>query len=409
MSRLQLIEKIHLLESTLGEKWNHSILEPFKFNSSDPIEVQNAGKKIAQHIGLPSLTFIISYAKQKSNVGGHIQLDSNSDVFIEIDDSLRSDSDIVLSVLAHEICHKYLQINNLQLFPELENELLTDAATVYTGLGKLSLNGCEKEIVSTTGTGLSSTTTTSTQKVGYMTRTQFAFIYRLVCEMRRIPEHGMLHGLSPEALEVVRKLSYFNNKYFDTALFNNEFAVKLVSDTIKKEINESQKSFAEFNRNIRIIQESIINAANQINKDFHTYSKAKIDELHSSANTTFTKDAHNYIKNLRAIEQISTFKENLSEKEREMNELGNMLPKFIADVHKLSPKQISKESLEFLLQFECPTCKNKMRIPEKKLARVKCSECNYSFIVDTGADKTAPSKLKIVWGKLTSPFRKKFN
>lgn len=60
MSKLQLIEKIHLLESTLGERWTHSILEPFKFNSADSIEVQNAGKKIAQHIGLPSLTFIIT-------------------------------------------------------------------------------------------------------------------------------------------------------------------------------------------------------------------------------------------------------------------------------------------------------------------------------------------------------------
>ena len=34
----------------------------------------------------------------------------------EIDPQFKHDYDIVLSVLAHEICHKYLHINNLKLF-----------------------------------------------------------------------------------------------------------------------------------------------------------------------------------------------------------------------------------------------------------------------------------------------------
>ena len=67
MNILPLIEKIHLLESKLGEKWTHNNFEPFKFDSSNPLKVQEAGKKIAQHLGLPPFTFIISYAQQESN------------------------------------------------------------------------------------------------------------------------------------------------------------------------------------------------------------------------------------------------------------------------------------------------------------------------------------------------------
>ena len=85
MNKLPLIEKIYLLESKLGDRWIHPILEPFKFDSFDPIKVQEAGKIIAQHLGLPPVTFIISYTQQDSKVGGKINLDHNKEVFIEID------------------------------------------------------------------------------------------------------------------------------------------------------------------------------------------------------------------------------------------------------------------------------------------------------------------------------------
>lgn len=63
MNKLPLIEKIHLLESRLGHNWKHSNLDPFPFDSRDVLQVQKAGKRIQQHIGLPPLTFIVSYAR----------------------------------------------------------------------------------------------------------------------------------------------------------------------------------------------------------------------------------------------------------------------------------------------------------------------------------------------------------
>ena len=51
MNKLALIEKIYFLETKLGERWIHPLLEPFNFDSSDIIQVQAAAKKIQEHCG----------------------------------------------------------------------------------------------------------------------------------------------------------------------------------------------------------------------------------------------------------------------------------------------------------------------------------------------------------------------
>jgi len=398
MNTLPLIEKIHFLESKLGERWIHPILEPFKFDSSDIIKVQEAGKKISQHLGLPPLTFLITYTQQKSNVGGNINLDNSNDVFIEIDSKFRYDHEIALAVLAHEICHKYLHLNNLKLFPEIENEMLTDAATIYTGLGKLSLNGCEKTTSSSSTSGNTTTTTTTTQKVGYMNRQQFAFVYRLVCEMRRVSQTEMMKGLSSEASSAVNHVSQNSNFYFNKRFFSNEKTLQ----TITNDIGVSQKKIAKFNRHIRELQEIILPTAIELSKDFHSYTKSKVDPLVQLATKQANKESHSYIKNLFALEEFEFYKSQMIEKERELGKFATTLQKFLAYINNNYSEHLSGKSNEFLFQFKCPSCDNDLRIREKKLARVKCKKCNYSFIVDTGVDEVKNG----FWGRIKSLFKK---
>ena len=399
MSTLPLIEKIHFLESKLGERWIHPILEPFKFDSSDVIRVQEAGKKIAQHLGLPQLTFIITYAQQESNVGGHINLDYSQDVFVEIDSKFKNDNEFVLAILAHEICHKYLHLNNLKLFPDIENEMLTDAATIYTGLGKLSLNGCEKTSYSTSTSGNTTTTTTTTQKVGYMNRLQFAFVYRLVCEMRRISQGEMMTGLSEEAADVVSSVGLISSFYFNERYFSNKLTLQTISDSFKNDIGESQKNIAKFNRHIREIQEIILPTAIHLAKEFHSYTKSKIDPLIQLATKPVNREPHAYIKNLLALEEFEFYKPQITEKERALRTFGTTLQLLITHLNGFYSKQLVGKNMDFLFQFECPLCANMMRIQEKKLARVKCQKCNHSFIVDTGIEHTETIEPKINVGK----------
>jgi hypothetical protein len=64
------LSKIIMLEKKIGAKTSYNILEPFPINSRDILSIQNAGKRIANFIGLEDKTFIIATAKQKENVGG---------------------------------------------------------------------------------------------------------------------------------------------------------------------------------------------------------------------------------------------------------------------------------------------------------------------------------------------------
>jgi len=382
MNTLPLIEKIFFLESKLGERWIHSILDPFPFDSSNLIEVQEAGKKIARHLGLPPLTFVITYTQQKSNVGGNINLNDSNDIFVEIDSKLIYDHEIVSAVLVHEICHKYLHLNNLKQFPEFENEMLTDAATIYTGLGKFSLNGCEKTTSSSKTSVNTTTTTTTTQKVGYMNREQFAFVYRLVCEMRKISKVEMQKGLSFEALNTVGSVSRNSDFYFNERFFIGEF----ILDPLKNDIEESQKNIAKFDRHIREIQENILPSAVHLSREFHSYSKSKIDPLIQLASKSVNNASYAYIKNLYALEEFKFYKSKCIEKEKELSNFATTLSRFTADINNYYSKQLIEKNDEFLFQFKCPSCGNMMRIKAKKLARVKCQTCNYSFIVDTGVE-----------------------
>jgi len=415
MIKLPLIEKIHLLESRLNNNWVYPILEPFKFDSSNPIEVQNAGKKIAKHLGLPQFIFIISYAQQNPNIGGHINLDYSKDVFIEIDDKFKYDFEIVSAILAHEVCHKFLQINNLKLFPEFENEMLTDAATIYTGLGKLSLNGCEKTNIYTSRMDNVSTTTTTTNKIGYMNRKQFAFVYRLFCEMNRIPGYNVIQGLTTEAIAEVKSISDIEKYYFNEKYFSNTAAIDEVSKAFKDEFEETQKSFARLKRYIRIINKNILPAADKLYTDFHSFSKTKKDSLLSSLHHTAQKESFNYIKNLIALEELTILRNKILEKELEIKKMTDSFQKLITFINNNYSEKFSKQDLEFLHRFECPICNNQLRIDQKVIARVSCSKCNYTFIIDTGAAEPTRIdfkeqrviKQKGLWFKIKSLFNVK--
>ena len=50
---------------------------------------------------------------------------------------------IMGAILAHELTHHYLDTKNIRLSKTEDNEKLTDLATSFLGLGKLTLNGYE--------------------------------------------------------------------------------------------------------------------------------------------------------------------------------------------------------------------------------------------------------------------------
>lgn len=140
-------KKLLMLENRVGARTKYKILEPFLLGAENIVMVQNAVRRIAEFVGLQNLSFIVSVARQDDKAGGHVELEhGQSEVFIEISENVAKSSTAVLATLAHEITHKYLQEQAISVGPgpkhKYENEVFTDIATVFLGLGKLMLNGC---------------------------------------------------------------------------------------------------------------------------------------------------------------------------------------------------------------------------------------------------------------------------
>jgi hypothetical protein len=80
------VDKLILLEARTGASVHYRVMQPFTAPFRDALSVQERAKVIADSIGLTGYTFIVSLAKQKEEVGGHIDLSTEGTaVFIEID------------------------------------------------------------------------------------------------------------------------------------------------------------------------------------------------------------------------------------------------------------------------------------------------------------------------------------
>ena len=379
-SNILLLEKLIHLGKKLEGTRIYELLEPWSFNGHDLYEIQEAGKRISNFIGLPNLTFVIGFFQQKKNTAGHIELNNNSEegVFIEIDEKLKSENNIILAILAHEICHKLIHINGLTQLG-YENEILTDVATVFTGLGKLSLNGCESKKVFT-DTALkenikTTTKTTTTKTIGYLKRDQFAFLYNVVCNMRKIPIKYASKGLNKEAINAIKRNQY----YHSAELFHNVYARKNISEINSQFNHKYQLESAKNLKLFKTLQASVNNEIKK-NKSTHQLIKSTSEKHITKASENLTPERLNYIKNLILINELNSFNQLYKDKITEFAVLNNAIIRLLQ--RKDLAFLLKLEDREIFYKIECPVCANTMSLKQDKLVKINCTRCRYSFIVD---------------------------
>jgi len=90
-------------------------------HSKDIIGIQNAGKIIAGFIGLSDYIFVIRINKLEKDIGGHIKIEhGKKEILIEISEEILKFNDTILTILAHEITHEYLYINNVSFSNDMK-------------------------------------------------------------------------------------------------------------------------------------------------------------------------------------------------------------------------------------------------------------------------------------------------
>jgi hypothetical protein len=198
-----------LLDERCADNRRLDALEPFQLAVGDSAEINQAARRIADFVGLTDCSFFVRFSSEvdEEEVAGYIEL---SRCRIVLAKSIRGNSKAVLATLAHEISHKYLDVHGVPSpsgrHRGSEDEVFTEVTSVWLGLGKLVLNGCESSTTKTGWTGLSMSETV--HRLGYVTRLQFACAYALVCERNGLDRADWERELDPGALADVREAQY---------------------------------------------------------------------------------------------------------------------------------------------------------------------------------------------------------
>lgn len=377
------IDKLLMLEEKTGARVQYQSLDPLPTASYNLVTIQRAAKEMAHFIGLDDFTFIISIIKQKENVGGHVDLaTTGSEVFIEIDDELLESPEVCSAALAHEICHKWMDHNEIRSPIERDNEILTDITAVYLGFGKILLNGCETIRVSYEEVSGGTRTIHKTRKVGYLDRKQLAIVYRLVCAMRDLDQKQFTQGLTASSLQAIKECEHDLRLYFDPRNHHQE-AIQDVIDSLHADVSNFQKHSAELDKCLVYIQESFVNRLKETTRAQHR----KIVQLRQEAARAIQASEHDpalrYLRNIKRLFSVFQLREDALS-------IVNDAAAFLAHAKKLGQsialidKQYGDPEAKMFNLIQCPLDGTKLRLPENSGdIRVTCPTCEYQFVFNT--------------------------
>ncbi len=381
------IRKILMLERRVGATTSYEILSPFSFDSSDAIAIQTAAKRIADFVGLHDIMFIIAAAQQEENIAGNIELQhEHKAAYVEVSSQMKKFPETVLTVLAHEIAHKFLQLKNISCgegpFYQYENEVLTDITAVYLGLGKVMLNGCEGKTVRQENTASENKIITETVKAGYLDRQQLAFVYLFICAMRSIPSNLYEKNLSSESIESLRKCKEQYGYSFDS-----RFSMPMVRDDILKRANnairQTQSQLSSVDKNLSFLQNVGVNSIETFLQQAHKKLMQLMTEIHADTGQNEPDPCIRFINTLemdQKVMQITSATGEISaltEKYlRATSELTNLMQNIGAPFSPPEP--------ETFCTVVCRNDGTKIKLPAgKSRLEVKCPKCHYDFIADT--------------------------
>jgi len=399
---LSFVEKLILLEKTAGSGVHYRVMPPISTPFYDCISVQKVARQIADSIGLSKFNFIITFAKQKKNVGGHIDLSTKDEgVFIEIDPDAIAFPDSVGATLCHEMCHKWLQVMGISSPIEIDNEILTDITTVFLGFGKIMLNGCEVKNVREERVADGTRATTETRTSGYLKRDQLAFAYRLVCAMRNISRSEYMHGLSSDAANAIHACDSSFSYYYNARFHQSETTADAV-ENVQTESVTQQRQMAELNKHADYVKQSFCETVDKCLAASHK----SVEKLRQQSEGFAKENAHDpALRFLRAIKN----EHELGRMAEELAEVGSKVRGLLKHAEVIG-RHIWKASDQFPAPsatmfniVKCPKDGTKLRLPTDSADLVvACPTCHYRFAYSTTCvsfetSTSKPAQQKLPW------------
>jgi hypothetical protein len=139
------------------------------------IGVQSLAGVIVRHLQLPKACIIVTFRDMENP--GRVELTPEDDYLVDLHNKYRNDHRDIAAILAHEITHVFLHRHGIRIPDTLENEILTDTAAVYLGVGWLCLNAhrvTEERYIRPEVREVR--ITTRDERLGYLTPDEFGYV-----------------------------------------------------------------------------------------------------------------------------------------------------------------------------------------------------------------------------------------
>ena len=178
-------DSINLLYKSLPDSVINSFARCFPpkqaFIPSDTdivVGVQLLAAALARHLQLPRGCVIVNF--RDIDCPGRVELTPEDDYIVELRSKYRDDHRDIAAILAHEVTHIFLHRHRIAKPDTFENEVLTDTAAVYFGVGWLCLDAfrlTEKREERQVGlNGREVKTQTLEERLGYLTPDEFGYV-----------------------------------------------------------------------------------------------------------------------------------------------------------------------------------------------------------------------------------------
>lgn len=142
------------------------------------IEVQRLAGRIARYLELPIGKIFVTFSPSLP-CPAQVELSMADDYLVRLHERYRFGYQDVPALLAHEIVHIFLHRLKIAFPHVLDNEILTDTAATYLGLGWPCLNAFRISVHDSHEFGYVGPRTirhVSASKVGYLTPEEFAYV-----------------------------------------------------------------------------------------------------------------------------------------------------------------------------------------------------------------------------------------